>query len=326
MRQDRLAFWQLKPMDEDYYKVLGVKRDASQADIQRAYRDLARQYHPDMNPDDDTAKERFQRVQEAYDVLGNAEKREMYDRYGSSFQSAGGRPGGGGAGNQYGYPGGGVEDLDFSQIFGERGSEGFADIFRQFTGGQTRGRQRRPQRGADLRHEIEIPFQTAITGGEVAVTIQRSDGKIETITVKVPAGIADGKKIRLRGQGEASASGGKPGDILIQIRVAPHPYFKRRGNNLEVSVGVTLAEAALGGKIDVPTPKGTITLTIPPGTSGGRRLRVKGHGVAPAKGQPGDLYAEIRIVLPKELDDESKRQVCEIDERNPLEPRADLRW
>ncbi len=315
-------------MDEDYYKTLGVKRDASQTDIQRAYRDLARKYHPDMNPDDDKAKERFQRVQEAYDVLGNAEKREMYDRYGSSFQSAGGRPGGGpgGAGYQYGQPGGGFEDFDFSQMFGDRGSEGFADIFRQFTGGRAQGRRGRAQRGADLRHEIEVPFQTAISGGEAAVTIQRPGGKIETITVKIPAGIADGKKIRLRGQGEASPSGGKPGDILIQIRVAPHPCFQRRGNNLEVSVGVTLAEAALGAKIDVPTPKGTITLTVPPGTSGGRRLRVKGHGVVPVKGQPGDLYAEIRIVLPKDLDDESKEKIRAVDERNPLDPRADLRW
>ncbi len=311
-------------MDEDYYKILAVKRDASQADIQRAYRELARKYHPDLNPDDQGAKERFQRVQQAYDVLGNAEKREMYDRYGSSFDSAGGGP-------QGFHPGaaGGFEDVDFSQMFGDRGSEGFADIFRQFTGGRGGGRPRshpRSQPGADLHHEIEVPFQTAIGGGEAAVAIQRPGGKVETISMKIPEGIEDGKRIRLRGQGEASPTGGKPGDILIQIRIAPHPHFRRRGKNLEVTVPVTLAEAALGGKIDVPTPKGTITLTVPAGTSGGRRLRVKGHGVAVGKRKPGDLYAELRIVLPSDLDDESKRQITEIDARCPLEPRADLQW
>jgi len=230
-------------MDEDYYKVLGVKRDASQADIQRAYRKLARQYHPDMNPDDKQAKERFQRVQEAYDVLGNAEKREMYDRYGSSFESAGAGPGShtyqwGGPG---GTAGGGFEDLDFGQIFGDRAPEGFADIFRQFTGGRAQGRRRRHHPGADLQHEIEVPFQTAIQGGEVAVTIQRPGGKIETISVKIPAGIEDGKKIRLRGQGEPSPTGGKAGDLLIRVRVASHPHFKRTGQDLELSVPVTLA-------------------------------------------------------------------------------------
>lgn len=312
-------------MDEDYYKILEVTRDASQADIQRAYRDLARKYHPDMNPDDDQAKERFQRVQQAYDVLGDAEKREMYDRYGSSFHTAGGGPRGGGP-YQYGAPEGGFGDFDFGQIFGDRDSEGFADIFRQFTGGQTQGRRGRPRKGADLHHAIDIPFQTAIVGGEAAVTVRRPGGKTETISVRIPAGIEDGKKIRLRGQGEASPSGGKPGDILIQIRVAPHPFYCRRGNDLAVTVPVTLAEAALGAKIDVPTPQGTIALTIPPQTSGGRRLRVKGHGVAPAKGPQGDLYAEVRIVMPKQLDDESKRQIREIDERCPTDPRASLLW
>ncbi len=313
-------------MDEDYYKILGVKRDASQPDIQRAYRELARKYHPDMNPGDGQAKERFQRVQQAYDVLSDPEKREMYDRYGSSFQSAGGGPGGRPFTYPHAGPGGGFEEVDFSQIFGGRGSEGFADIFKQFTGGRGQGRRARPQRGADLQHEQEVPFQTAITGGEVALTLRRSGGKVETISVKIPAGMEDGQKIRLRGQGEPSASGGKPGDILIQIRVAPHPFFKRRGNNLEVIVPVTLAEAALGAKIDVPTPKGTITLSVPPGTSGGRRLRVKGLGVAPPKGPAGDLYAEIRIVLPKELDDETQEQIRQIDRRYPLNPRAELRW
>jgi len=315
-------------MEEDYYKILGVKRDSSQKDIQRAYREMARKLHPDMNPGDKKAKEKFQRVQQAYDVLNDPEKRELYDRYGSSFQSAGA----GGWGPQYSYqqPGGGgpsFEEFDFSQLFGGRGSEGFADIFRQFSGGRAQGRRAAPaQQGADLHHELEIPFRLSITGGEAALQVRRPNGKTESITAKIPAGIEDGKKIRLRGQGEAGQRGARAGDLIITVRVAPHPYFRRRGNDLEVLVPVTLAEAALGAKIDVPTPQGTITLTVPPGTSAGRRLRVKGRGVAPAKGPAGDLYAELRIVLPKELDAETSAQIRAFDVRYPLQPRADLQW
>jgi len=314
-------------MEEDYYKVLGVNRDASQADIQRAYRKLARKYHPDMNPNDHRAKERFQRVQQAYDVLGTPQKREMYDRYGSSFQSAGGGPGGGETYTyQWGGPSGGFEDIDFGQFFGRRGAEGFADIFRQFGGRRAEGRRRRDQPGPDVHHQIEVPFRTAIEGGNAALTVQRPGGRVETISVKIPAGIEDGKKVRVRGQGEPSPTGGKPGDILITVRVAAHPYFVRQGQDLEVTVPVTLAEAALGAKIDVPTPKGVIALSVPPGTSSGRRLRVKGHGVTPAGGGPGDLYAMLRIVLPEELDDEAKQQIREIDARHPLSPRDELKW
>jgi len=139
-------------------------------------------------------------------------------------------------------------------------------------------------------------------------------------------GRKDGKKIRLREQGEESPDGGKPGDILITVRVAPHPCFERRGKNLYVKVPVTLAEAALGGKIDVPTPKGTISLTVPPGTSSGQKLRIAGHGIAPAKGPAGDLYAEIQIVLPESLDDESLESIKRLAERPPLSPRSELRW
>jgi DnaJ-class molecular chaperone len=314
-------------MDEDYYKVLGLQRDASQKEIQRAYRDLARKYHPDMNPGDRKAKERFQRIQQAYDVLNDPEKREIYDRYGSSFGQAGGGPYGPQATYQYGGPGGGFEEFDFSQLFGGRGSEGFGDIFRQFSGGRAGGRRGAATRGADLHHEIVIPFATAVTGGEVAVSIQRPGGKIESLTVKIPAGTEDGGKFRLRGQGDPAPGGGKPGDLLILVRVAGHPFFRRHGeHHLELTVPVTLAEAALGAKIDVPTPRGTITLTVPPGTSSGRRLRVKGHGIARSKDSAGDLFAEIRIVLPPEIDAATAEHVRAIDQRYPMNPRAELRW
>lgn len=320
----------MKLMDEDYYKILGIRRNASDSDIQKAYRKLARKYHPDVNPDDAAAKKKFQEIQRAYEVLNDSEKREMYDRYGSSFESM---AGGGGGGWQTG-PGGQAE-FDFSQFFGGHsggsgGFEGgFGDIFRQFGGGAaaggTRQARRRPQRGANIRHSLEVPFSSAVLGGDAHLSVKRPDGRIESIAVKIPAGIETGKTIRLRGQGEPSPNGGQSGDILITVNVAPHPCFRRQGNNLEVDVPLTLAEAALGAKVDVPTPKGTITLTVPPGTSSGKRLRVKGHGVQ-AKGSIGDLYAVIQIAMPTELDDESAQLVRKLDALQPMSPRNDLQW
>jgi DnaJ-class molecular chaperone len=325
-------------MAEDYYKVLGVRRDASQAEIQKAYRELARKYHPDMNPNDKTAKKKFQQVQRAFDVLNDAEKREMYDRYGSSFETMGaGGPragpswgGGPGAG-----PGGfGPEGFDFSQFFGERFGEeaagGFGDVFSQFrraAGGKARRpASAAPRRGADIHHELQIPFQTSITGGEVQLALRRQSGKTETIAVKIPAGIEDGKKIRVRGQGEPGPRGGTAGDILITIRVAAHPCFQRRGNHLHVQVPVTLAEAALGAKVDVPSPRGTVSLSIPAGSSSGTKLRLKGHGATPKNGPPGDLLAEIQIVLPKDLGDADRQMIEEFGRRHAQDPRAKLRW
>jgi molecular chaperone DnaJ/curved DNA-binding protein len=330
-------------MAEDYYKTLGVSRNASAADIQKAYRDLARKYHPDMNPDDKSAKGKFQEVQRAFDVLNDASKRELYDRYGSSFESmgAGGGPRGGAGGGRatWGASPEGAEDVDFSQLFGERfggggeGSSPFGDIFTQFR--RAGGRQRRgaaPQgeaRGADVSAELEIPFTTAVLGGEAQISVRRQTGQVETLSVKIPAGIDDGKKIRLRGQGEAVA-GGTPGDILITIRVAPHPWFTRQKNNLEVRVPITIAEAALGAKVDVPTPRGTITLRVPSGSSSGKKLRIKGHGVSPRNGEPGDLFAHLEIMLPPKLDDEALDLIKKLDAHAeglaPQQPRKDLRW
>lgn len=268
-------------MAEDYYKVLGVSRSASQSDIQKAYRDLARKHHPDRNPDDKDAKKRFQRIQAAFDVLNDPQKRELYDRYGSSFESMGaGGPGGGPRGGAAWGPGGpeggfqGFEDIDLSQFFGERGGGGgggapfgdFSEIFTQF---RRPGRSRRTtaggtgaRRGGDVESELTVPFNTAITGGEVQFSLQRPTGQAETISVKIPPGIEEGKKIRLRGQGTPSPKGGQPGDLLITIHVAAHPHFHRRGNNLYVRVPVTLPEAIEGARVDVPTPKGTVALRI----------------------------------------------------------------
>jgi curved DNA-binding protein len=323
-------------MAEDYYKTLDVSREASAADIQKAYRKLARKYHPDLNPDDKTAKNKFQEVQAAFDVLNDPKKRELYDRYGSSFASAeaeGARPGWQWRSATAGPD---VENFDFSQFFGERfgggtGEGGFSDLFGNLGGGRARTHSRRtraPERehGLDLESELEIPFTTAVTGGEAKVSVRRASGKIDTIAVKIPPGIDDGKKIRLRGQGEAGADEGPKGDILITIHVAAHPYFRRRGDDLDVRVPVTLDEAAEGAKIEVPTPRGTVSLRVPAGTSSGTRLRIKGHGVARSGKPPGDLYAEISIMIPKSLDASELEQIRKICASHPLSPRADLRW
>ncbi len=319
-------------MADDYYKTLGVSRDASQADIQKAYRQLARQYHPDLNPDDKTAKQKFQEVQTAFDVLNDPSKRELYDRYGSSFQQAG--AGGFRGASPRGGTSGGFEDVDFSEFFGERfGTDaggGFADIFSQFrragAGAEARAARRTAGRkGADLEHEIRIPFRTSILGGEVQLAVQHGSGKTDTLNVKVPTGVADGNKIRLRGQGEPGPKGSAAGDILLTVRVEPHPWFHRVGDHLHVRVPVSIAEAALGAKVDVPTPTGVVSVRVPPGSSSGTKLRVKGHGVV-RKGQAGDLFAELQVVVPKDLDDESRELVRKLDARHPSHPRRDLAW
>ena len=339
-------------MAEDYYKTLGVAKNASQAEIQKAYYELAKKYHPDKNPDDKTAKKKFQQVQAAFDVLSNAEKREMYDRYGSSFETRGaagaGGPQytytwGGGPGAGFGGANAGPEDFDFSQFFGERfggggggaeaGSGGFAEIFKQFRRGGAGGGGGRAakgggaaKKGEDLLHEIQIPFVTAVAGGEIQFTVQRSSGKVDTISVKVPPGIEDGKKIRVRGQGGPAGRGGTPGDIVLSVHVQPHAYYQRRGNNLLVRVPITLGEAASGAKIDVPTPQGTVSLHVPPGTSSGMKLRVKAHGIAPKNAPAGDLLAEVQIVLPKDLSSTDRETLVEVDRKYTQEPRKDLRW
>jgi DnaJ-class molecular chaperone len=317
-------------MAKDYYATLGVDRSASQDDIQKAYRKLARKYHPDMNPDDAGAKKKFQEVQSAFEVLGDPEKRQKFDQFGIGHESMGAGPGAGGwrytssSGPQT-YP------FDLNDLFSGGGASdamgggGFSDLFKQFRGGGQRPRSA-AARGSDLKHELTVPFATSVLGGQAAITVRRGDGNIESINVKIPPGIDDGKRIRLRGQGEPGAGGGPAGDILVTIRVSPHPYFRRTGNRLDVRLPITLAEAALGAKVDVPTPHGTITLTVPANTSSGARLRVKGHGVRTKSGESGDLFAEIQVVLPDRLTDDERRQLADISQRHPQDPRAELRW
>ncbi|MGD9645462.1 MAG: DnaJ C-terminal domain-containing protein [Pirellulales bacterium] len=334
-------------MDQDYYKVLGVARNASQADIQKAYRELARKYHPDMNPDDKTAKEKFQEVQTAFEVLNDTSKRELYDRYGSSFEQMAGGPaggprgGGGPGGGSYTWstgPGAGFEDFDFSTIFGDQGGAepsggGFEDLLKRFRGGgggggarTSRGRRARAADvGADIVQDISIPLQTSVQGGEIQLGVRDSAGKEQTISVKIPAGIEAGKRIRLKGRGQPGIDGA--GDLYLAIHIAEHPYFQRRGRDLLVRLPVTLQEAALGAKIDLPAPDGTVSVRIPPGTSSGQKLRIRGQGVPAGEGR-GDLIAEVQIMLPKDIAPEGDEAewIRQFGERHPLNPRGDLRW
>ena len=320
---------------EDLYTTLGVSKNASKDEIKKAHRKLALKYHPDKNPDDDAAREKFKRVQEAFDVLSDDEKRAAYDRYGADFErirGTGYQPGSGAAG---------FEGLDLDQIFGGAAGGGgvkfeggFSDFFEQLMGGgagrgTTRGRstrQRSPQRGANIRHELELPFTQAVLGGTTEFYISRQSGKNEKLSVNIPPGVETGSKIRLRGQGGVSSSGGEQGDLILLLKVSDHPYFRRIGKNLEVKLPISLGEAVLGGKVDVPTPTGTVTLTIPEATSSGRRLRLKGQGVKQRDGSAGDLIVEIQIQLPDTIDEPSKELLKQFDQSHPLDLRQGLEF
>ncbi|RMF43844.1 MAG: J domain-containing protein, partial [Planctomycetota bacterium] len=249
-------------MAKDYYELLGVGRNATKEEIQKAYRKLARKYHPDLNPDDKSAQEKFKEIQNAHEVLTDPEKRKLYDQFGPDFERMGG-------GARYRHTGGGgPEGFSFEDIFGGRAGGGGANVdveelFRQFAGGSpfggaTRGRRSAARRGSDLTAELTIPFHTAVLGGEASIVVHRG-GKSETIAVKIPPGIESGKKLRLRGHGHPGAGGAPAGDLLVTVHVAPHPVFRRSGKNLELKLPITIKEAILGAKVDVPTPGGIVT-------------------------------------------------------------------
>jgi DnaJ-class molecular chaperone len=329
--------------ERDYYEVLGVSRDATPDQIKKAHRKLARKLHPDVNPGDKTAEARFKELQQAYDVLSDAEKRALYDQYGhAGFQGAGpfgprGRASEWAA-RQAGP--GGFEDLDFSEFFGpgasvhvgtggpESAAGGglFEDLIGRIRGGRGTRRGAGPQASPrETEADLTIPFLTAIRGGTTTIEIPRAGGQTEVLDVKIPPGTDTGNRLRLRGQGAESVPGGPKGDLTIRVTVAPHPYFRREGRDLFVEVPITVGEAVLGAKVDVPTLDGLKTLTIPAGTSSGQKLRLRGQGV-PAHGSrtEGDLFVQPRIVVPRPIDDESRRLIEQFAARNPARPRDGL--
>ena len=284
--------------DKDFYKVLGVSKDVSDADLKKTYRKLARQFHPDSNPGDPTAEARFKEISEANSVLSDPEQRREYDQVramgsGARF-SQGGRPG---------QPGG-FEDV-FGGMFGNgsagqrQRNAGFEDIFSGMFGQSSGGFGGfgGPSKGRDLATGVTLDFLTAIQGD--TVKLEQSNGR--TITVKSPQGVSDGQKIKLKGKGEPSQDGGQPGDLVLTVTVRKHPVFERDGLNLRVDVPVTFVEATLGATIEVPTLGGEpVKLRVAPGTPSGRVLRVKGRGVTAPKGV-GDLLATVQVAVPSHL-------------------------
>lgn len=311
--------------DKDFYKVLGVSKDVSQADLKKTYRKLARKYHPDSNPGDAKAEAKFKEISEANAVLSDPEQRKEYDQMramGSGMPrfAAGGQNGGFedvfggmfGAGSQRaGYQSSGFEDI-FGSMFG-------GGSFGQSTGG-FRGAGG-PTKGRDLTASTTLDFVTAIKGD--TVRLQAAGGK--PISVRIPAGVADGQKIRLKGKGEPSLDGGAPGDLTLTVKVRKHPVFERDGLNLRVDVPVTFVEATLGATIEVPTLDGDpVKLRIGPSTPSGRILRVKGRGVTTPKGS-GDLLAEVVVAVPSHLTAEAKEHLEKFAKAMPAEnPRAEL--
>jgi DnaJ-class molecular chaperone len=303
-------------MPRDLYEVLGVKKNASDEEIKKAYRKLARQFHPDRNPGDKQAETRFKELQDAYEVLSDKSKRANYDRFGTTEPGAGF---GGGRGG----PGGGFH-FNFGGPGGPQGMDAGAaeEILRQFMGGLGGGPDvgeilgQRPGRGRraaprEVESDVAIPFQVAAAGGSVGIQI---DGR--ELSVKIPAGVEEGKVLRLQGQGPGG------GDLLLKLRIQPHPYFRREGNDVVLEVPLSLAEAVLGTKVEVPTLDGArLAVKVPPGTSSGARLRLRGKGV-----NGGDQYIEIKIVVPAPRDDKSRQLIEEFARLHPQEPRAGLPW
>ncbi|HXJ07677.1 MAG TPA: molecular chaperone DnaJ [Candidatus Acidoferrum sp.] len=373
---------------QDYYDLLGVSRKASAKDIRTAFRKLARKYHPDLNPGDKSSEEKFKQLQEAYDVLSDSKKKQMYDQYG--FYSDNIPPGGPGGGPQQ--DGEGV-NFDFGgfDFGGGSGAQGggasFRDLFSQFfRGGRGASGEPEHEPGGDLEYQIEIDFWDAVRGAVKKLTITRLDtcdtchgtgaigsaqtcptchgsgtiqqaagkmkfnvpctrcggaGKIrkvcptcsgegrlrrtETIDVRIPAGVASGSRVRVPGKGNAGTMGAPPGDLYLRVDVKPHPFFERRGDDLYTKVPVTVTEATLGAKVEVPTIDGRSLVRIPPATNSGKTLRLKEKGVPSARhGTRGDQYVEIQVVVPQPTDERVRTLMKELETIAPEDPRKDL--
>jgi molecular chaperone DnaJ len=377
---------------QDYYGVLGVSRGASQDEIRKAYRRLARKHHPDLNPGDKAAEERFKQVQEAYDVLSDSKKRQMYDQFGF-YSEHGPQPGGGP--EQHG-PGMGFGGFDFSDYFtgagagsGARGAGSqFRDLFSQFfSRGGHEEEAVQPEPGTDLEYGLNIDFWKAIRGTQVTVNISRQeacttcggsgtaatgsatcpqcggkgsvtqmagamkfnitcprcggsgklrnacstchgDGRVsrnEAVEIRIPPGVQTGTRLRVAGKGNAGSMGAPPGDLYITVRAEPHPFFHREGDDIEIRVPVTVTEAGLGAKIEVPTIDGRALLRVPPGTASGQKFRMREKGVRNSRrNKRGDQIVEVVVQPPKVRDERTKEILRELAELNPEDPREKI--
>jgi molecular chaperone DnaJ len=376
------------PGGKDYYQVLGVARGAGEDEIRKSYRRLARKHHPDLNPGDKAAEDRFKQVQEAYDILSDAKKRQMYDQYG--FYSESGFPGGAGA--HPGGPGFGFGGFDFSEAFGGAGAGraaggGFGDLFSQFFRSGAGGQTAAPEQGSDLEYALEIGFWDSINGTKVRLSINRLEacavcnatgsaggkaaactqcngtgtvsqmagamrfslncprcggtGRLqnachacqgegrsarnELVEVRIPPGAQNGSRLRVAAKGNAGTFGAPPGDLYITVRVAPHPLFTREGDDIHLRVPVTVAEAGLGTKIEVPTVDGKALLKIPQGTQNSQKFRLREKGVFNSRRNArGDQIVEISIVAPDVRDERTRELLRELAKLDAPDPRATL--
>jgi curved DNA-binding protein len=310
------------PASDDYYQVLGVRRNASQEEIQQAYRKLARSYHPDLNKDPG-AEERFKDISEAYAVLSDPETRRRYDAFGPSFRqvpedvapetwqraSAAGRARRSGAeqGARAGFGFGDGIDID--------------DLLGGLFGGRA-GRGRGPIPGADQETDIEVTVEEAYRGGRRTITVGGRQPATRTLDVRIPAGVTNGQRIRLAGQGGQGSGGAPAGDLYLIVRIAPHPRYRVQGRDVYMDLLLAPWEAALGTTVAVDAPDGEAKVKVPAGTSSGRRLRLAGRGLPNPRGQPGDLYAEARVVVPAKLSRRERRLFEELAEVSTFDPRS----
>ena len=340
---------------KNYYETLGVKKNASAEDIRKAFRKLARKYHPDVNPGNKSAEEKFKELSEANDVLSDPKKRKIYDQLGyysdnidpaaaEAYARAGQGGGSGfGAGGFGGYPGGfpsggqgqqevhfDFNNFDFGGAQGGQGAGSFRDIFSGiFGGGFGRREPQGPMPGTDVEYEVHVPFWEAVRGGTVKISLQRpgaSGMQMEPVEFRIKPGTRDGQRIRLAGRGNPGQGGGQAGDLYLIVRVDQHPVFRREGDDIHITVPIMPWEAALGAKIEVPTIDGRAQLRIPQGTQSGQKLRMREKGVRSATkdGTTGDQIVELKIVSPEVANVEAKDLWQKLEKLHPEDPRQDL--
>ena len=314
---------------KDYYATLGVSKDASQEEIQKAYRKLARKYHPDINKDAE-AETRFKEIGEAYEVLKDPEKRQKYDRFGTAWKQA----------RSQGQPPPGFEDIRIDFDFGPGaggggfGGSGFSAFFEHlFGGGAGRGARWDPmgasapgptsRRGRDHEAQIQLSLEEAARGGRREIALTDEEGKRKKYVVNIPKGVRSGQRIRLAGRGGAGSGSGSRGDLYLLVKVRPDPRFRLEGRTLLTDLWVTPWEAALGGEAEVSTLEGPVTVKIPPGSSSGRRIRLRGKGFPKSSGPPGDLLAEIKIAVPRDLSSNERELLKKLSEISDFHPRRE---